>query len=493
MSLTKATFSMIEGAVANVLDYGAVGDGLTNDRAAVQAAIDALAATGGTVYFPEGTYLITGAALDTPEIYLNADNIELVGCGSGSTIYTTDNNRLIDVGGTGALDIVSEVAIRNLRLLSTQSGAFRTVQVFINYCRGLSISECLFEKSSSSCVNIGPECSEIVIDSNRFLDFYENGVDSTGWNVSKVSITNNFVTTSSGNPAPAPPSISRPIGFSVEPQSAGSHKNYIISGNVIDFSGISSGTERGQTYGIALNIRPPSETPAITEYVVQDLQIYGNVIRGVGWGIFCSRLRVGAATEGGSIDVYGNMLTSCRQDGILIGGGPDASCNDVCVISGNIVRGYSEQTTNAKDGIVLGEYLAAPIITGNYIARRIGESGAANGRYAVNISSANIVNASVQGNYVANAASGVVNNAGTSSTFSKNKGYLNENGGTSAAISTGGTIAHGLVGTPTIFSATPTGAATDVVVTADATNLIVTFGGGGSVAFAWRAAMQNSM
>lgn len=57
MSLTKATYSMIDGAPVNVLDYGAVGDGIANDSAAIQAAIDYVESIGGgLVYFPNGTY-----------------------------------------------------------------------------------------------------------------------------------------------------------------------------------------------------------------------------------------------------------------------------------------------------------------------------------------------------------------------------------------------------------------------------------------------------
>lgn len=55
MSLTKATYSMINGAPINVLDYGAAGDGTTDDTSAIQSALN----TGKTVYFPDGTYKIT--------------------------------------------------------------------------------------------------------------------------------------------------------------------------------------------------------------------------------------------------------------------------------------------------------------------------------------------------------------------------------------------------------------------------------------------------
>lgn len=64
MSLTKATYSMTSGAVINVLDYGAVGNGVRDDTADIQAALDA----GSGVFFPEGNYKITAP------LQLNTDN-----------------------------------------------------------------------------------------------------------------------------------------------------------------------------------------------------------------------------------------------------------------------------------------------------------------------------------------------------------------------------------------------------------------------------------
>jgi hypothetical protein len=74
------------GLVFNVKDsaYGAVGDGSTDDTAAINAAITAATASGGTVFFPAGTYRVT--SLITVQ-----HDVNLVGAGSEFTAILTDH------------------------------------------------------------------------------------------------------------------------------------------------------------------------------------------------------------------------------------------------------------------------------------------------------------------------------------------------------------------------------------------------------------------
>jgi hypothetical protein len=70
-----------DSLVYNIRDYGAVGDGTTDDQAAIQAAIDAAqTAGGGIVFVPQGTYIVSG----TPQI--TGSNILVTGTGTGSKI-----------------------------------------------------------------------------------------------------------------------------------------------------------------------------------------------------------------------------------------------------------------------------------------------------------------------------------------------------------------------------------------------------------------------
>lgn len=101
MALTKVTYSMIEGAVANILDFGAVGNGTTDDTAAIQAAIDAVnTAGGGVVFFPEGQYVFNGI---TPK-----SNVTLQGVRMGSKLLQVQPNTATQTGirklnGNGSL------------------------------------------------------------------------------------------------------------------------------------------------------------------------------------------------------------------------------------------------------------------------------------------------------------------------------------------------------------------------------------------------------
>ena len=67
MALIKATNRMISGASVNVLDFGAKGDGTTDDGPAIQLAINSLP-SGGTVVIPKGEFLISTGVFITKGI-----------------------------------------------------------------------------------------------------------------------------------------------------------------------------------------------------------------------------------------------------------------------------------------------------------------------------------------------------------------------------------------------------------------------------------------
>ena len=77
----------------SIKDFGAVGDGVTDDTAAIQAALDA-APQGGAVYVPNGTYKITDALTISKAITIYGDGpgkwIDSLG---GSIIKQTDNTK----------------------------------------------------------------------------------------------------------------------------------------------------------------------------------------------------------------------------------------------------------------------------------------------------------------------------------------------------------------------------------------------------------------
>jgi hypothetical protein len=86
MALTKVSYSMITGAPVNVKDFGAVGNGVTNDQAAFALAIAAVASTGQAIYVPAGTYVIGSALTSTGHLNMFGDGDKSILDFSGATI-----------------------------------------------------------------------------------------------------------------------------------------------------------------------------------------------------------------------------------------------------------------------------------------------------------------------------------------------------------------------------------------------------------------------
>ena len=71
----------------NVKEYGAVGDGVTNDTAAFIKALAVCAADGGTCLVPEGTYLISPSGISTGRHKASVvSGVHLKGAGRGASI-----------------------------------------------------------------------------------------------------------------------------------------------------------------------------------------------------------------------------------------------------------------------------------------------------------------------------------------------------------------------------------------------------------------------
>ena len=97
MTYTKTRAnSEMPNSYVSVLDYGAIGDGTTDDTAAIQAAIDAN--NGKKLYIPSGTYKVSD------QIILN-NFTSIEGSGAGSTfIVQTGTNKAIFCVGISASD-----------------------------------------------------------------------------------------------------------------------------------------------------------------------------------------------------------------------------------------------------------------------------------------------------------------------------------------------------------------------------------------------------
>jgi len=170
--------------VVSVKDFGAVGDGVTDDSAAIQAANDSGAET---IYFPPGDYKASDLAMTTSWlmdgeawiVYNDPGNVVCVGC-SGSNISGTLNISGDDLDPLLLLDITGDDnTFASIRCKNMQATPFTTGSSFRaairitgsnNYIHSVHVKDCenagnSNESMPNAIIFSGGDCDQNTVDS----------------------------------------------------------------------------------------------------------------------------------------------------------------------------------------------------------------------------------------------------------------------------------------------------------------------------------------
>jgi len=150
MSLTKVSYSMIRGAPVSVLDFGAVGDGVTNDYSAFVAAAAHIQANGGgrlVIPFRPLGYSITCPSNNGPVCDFSGLNLVTID-GDGAyirfenTYSSSQGNTLFQFDACNNIRIRGLFVFNNYTKTVVQSGV--RFSYFTNECQGVSIDDVTF-------------------------------------------------------------------------------------------------------------------------------------------------------------------------------------------------------------------------------------------------------------------------------------------------------------------------------------------------------------
>jgi parallel beta-helix repeat protein len=181
--------------VVSVTNFGALGDGVRNNRAAIQSAIDSFQSKGlaGTVYIPRGDYICSG------QLVISGHNITLQG-EPGAVLRAFDENdfRKIAVTGAGTGLLVSGVSVLGLAINGGRTSS--TTEVYdgvinLHNTKNFTVQDC----SIGNFLGIGvfPQFNNENVDvlNNRFYEYHLgifNDGRSTGCGLKYLTVDNNI-------------------------------------------------------------------------------------------------------------------------------------------------------------------------------------------------------------------------------------------------------------------------------------------------------------
>jgi len=151
--------AQLSNNIISVKRYGAVGDGVTDDSVAVQAAIDAAAAkNGGVVFFEQGSYLCN------TQLTVNSNGIILRGASSDSTSIksTTTDGSLLKITG-------KRNSIENL-LIYRNTFSTAPTSILVNFSNAIQckIDNCWIQGGYTSLLITGTNTTDCIITRNTF-------------------------------------------------------------------------------------------------------------------------------------------------------------------------------------------------------------------------------------------------------------------------------------------------------------------------------------
>jgi hypothetical protein len=293
MSLTKVSYSMINGAPANVLDFGADPTGLTDCTAAIQNAVNALDAEGGgTLYFPTGTYLLVGkntpisnASRLVDGVFLKS-NITIQGDGYSSIIQVSTNCANAFVFGNYTANVTpltntENVIIRDIQIARATATFYEfNFQINLQSGSNVLIENVYFNGWSGDAICIG------AVNTPDLQTYFSSISDN-------IRITN-----------------CKFDGINKDTRQAVS----ILSGTNISIdNNIIVNTTRSDMPG-AIDLEPE-----LAFHLIENIKIYSNIFDNIGGGagVIGCNLFANLTNLAKNIFVYNNLITNCNNNFVI--------------------------------------------------------------------------------------------------------------------------------------------------------------------------------